>query len=65
MDDAERHAAAAEIALEVVRDFLEGMPEIGVLDDRTKRIVHDFFDGNAHAYILNSFEQFLDQTILS
>ena len=46
-------------AVEMVKAFLQGMPELDVKGPE-RQIVNDQFDGSATAYVLNSFEQFAE-----
>lgn len=48
---------------EILKEFLEGMPEIIINpeDNYVKDIVDNCYNGDPHKYILESFIQFLEQ----
>lgn len=58
-------AESIDTAKRLLAAFLEGMPELGIVSSApsVQAIVDDCHKGNVRAYILNSFEQFLDQCV--
>lgn len=60
-----RTVGVIDQAVEILVRFLEGMPEIGVLDKFPSEleIVNMCFQGDHHAYLIDSFSNFVMQCV--